>query len=123
MTKKIWNRYKALPWYWKILLGIFFLLAIAIAYLVFSRRDVEVTNEEIVQHSKRKTDDVVRQFEDEEEARVADRLALQNRRISIQKETKETYETHENIMDDIDSADSADELLDIAEILRKRNRQ
>jgi hypothetical protein len=123
-AKTLWNRYKGLKWYWKVLLGVFFLLAIVGVYVLFRGRGVDdVTNEEVVAHSKAKTDEVVEAFETDERRREKQRQDLKAKRQNIKEKMEKRHEEHEGTINEIERADSAGNLLDLAARLRERNRQ
>jgi peptidoglycan hydrolase CwlO-like protein len=87
MLKTIWNKFKSLKWWQKILAFIPFLLAIIVAYLLlFTNRDS--LNRKLLELNENRVDKDVKDFNSSEEERIKQIEELENEREKVLRERK-----------------------------------
>jgi hypothetical protein len=122
--ESLWSKLKALPWYGKLFLGVFILLAIVGLYAIMGlKKSGEISNSLILNHSKKKTDKQVANFRTRENVREEQRQELKKKRNKIRNRAEKNHDEYRNISEQINRADTPGELQRVLEELRERNKR
>lgn len=112
---KLYRQFKQLPLWKKIVLIAFFPVVAIIIVMVLVSNDV--SNEDIVNASKKKTDKEIKDFENSLKEIEKERKEIEEERKRIQKEIEDAKDNYNSTIDRIDNADDT-ELSDVATELR-----
>lgn len=112
----LWNNFKKLPWWKKILLFIPLIL-VGIGSIIFMIDKSETTNEDIVRENKKKTDKQIESFNKSLNKLEKERKVIKDKRKEIRKELEDAKADYNNVCELIDNTD-ADKLDSIAARLR-----
>lgn len=127
--EKLWNWYKTLKWYYKVLLFIPIVTILAAIYCFFFVFSKDKINLKILNRNKESTDTFVNNFEKNEIVEEREREILNQKKevleekVNVIEETiKKKEEKHEEILWKIDNANN-DQLRSLFSEVRERGRK
>jgi peptidoglycan hydrolase CwlO-like protein len=115
---KLWENYLLLPIWKKFLLAIPLLLTILALFVLYMFFKNPQTNERVVQFSKEKTDNEVKEYELTEANILEEVKVIDLQRKELKEELNDNEKEHIEFSNRINSATSSDELTRIAADLR-----
>ena len=114
----LWNKFKEIPWYFKIILFLPLIIMLAVFFMMGQK---PTRDEDVVKHSKSKTDKVLDEYVKQTEHVKKEREKIANQRAMIKKDIENAQGDYTDIIKRIDTA-PADELDSIAAELRANRR-
>ena len=121
---KLWNKFKALPWWKKLLLLVPFILMLLVYFAIVFWSDTSIDTSSVVEYNKKKVDKQIKAIRKEDKQLIKDIKKIETERVKLKEEEKDNEEEAENLIKRIDSAtDKPDELIGIITELNARQRR